>query len=170
VGRYEPPIDPDPLPPEELAEEGMLVALSAVRMSVKNRIIVSTLRDRDEWLPQLYEAAAAEDLLDLAREKDEELRLLGGEPDSREQRRAEVARELRRLLRTAAGDEDLLHSTVVQARDAAWDEIGGSIAQKLVARPENADATSYRAGRDKRLRELVTIDLEGLKRSREPEY
>jgi hypothetical protein len=39
-----------------------------------------------------------------------------------------------------------------------------------VARPENADATSYRAGRDKRLRELVTIDLEGLKRSREPEY
>jgi hypothetical protein len=148
----------------------MLVALSAVRMSVKNRIIVSTLRDRDEWMPQLQEAAAAEDLLELAREKDEELRTLGGEPDSREQRRAEVARELRRLLRAAAGDGALLSRVVTEARDAAWDEIGASIAQRLVARPEHTDTAAYRKGRDTRLRELVTIDLEGLRRALEPEY
>jgi len=147
-----------------------MVALSAVRMSVKNRIIVSTLRDRDEWLPQLHEAAAAEDLLDLAREKDDELRNLGGRPDSREQRRAEVARELRRLLRTAAGDTELLARLVSEGRDAAWEEIGTNLAHKLVSRPENVDTASYRRDRDRHLRELITIDLENLRAGQTPEY
>ena len=57
--------------PARAVDEGVMIALTAIRMAVKNRIIVGALRDRATYNPELYIAAAREEITTLARQNDD---------------------------------------------------------------------------------------------------
>jgi hypothetical protein len=191
VGTYEAPEPIAPLPVEEIAEEGVLIAASAVRMAVKNRQIVRALRDRDDYSEKAAIKAAREVFRALAREKRDEVARLDDiieyararpgralhQTDYRKgdaellERREQVSDILADRLDDLAEDDEYLREIVVAARDAAWDEIGASIQAQLARRPElEAHSREYREHRDARLRELVNVDLPLLRASVEPEY
>jgi hypothetical protein len=191
VGKYEAPEPVAPLPVEEIAEEGVLIAASAVRMAVKNRQIVRALRDHDDYSETAAMKAAREVFRQLAREKRDEADRLDDiieyarerpgralhQTDYRRgdaerlQRRERVSDILADRLDELAEDDDYLRGIVVAARDSAWDEIGASIQAQLSRRPElEAHTREYREHRDARLREFVNVDLALLDASAEPEY
>jgi hypothetical protein len=191
VGRYEAPEPVTPPPVEEIAEEGLLIAASAVRMAVKNRQIVRALRDRDDYSEKAAIKAAREVFRALAREKREEVARLDDiieyardrpgralhQTDYRKgdaellERREQVSDILADRLDDLAEDDEYLRGIVVAARDAAWDEIGASIQAQLSRRPElEAHSREYREHRAARLRELVNVDLPLLEASVQPEY
>lgn len=191
VGTYEAPEPIAPPPVEEIAEEGVLIAASAVRMAVKNRQIVRALRDRDDYSEKAAIKAAREVFRTLAREKRDEVARLDDiieysrdrpgralhQTDYRKgdaellERREQVSDILADRLDDLAEDEGYLRGIVVAARDAAWDEIGASIQAQLSRRPElDAHSREYREHRDRRLHELVNVDLALLEASAEPEY
>jgi hypothetical protein len=191
VGTYEPPEPTEPLPVEEIAEEGVLIAASAVRMAVKNRQIVRALRDRDDYSEKAAIKAAREVFRALAREKRDEVARLDDiieyardrpgralhQTDYRRgdaerlERREQVSDILADRLDELAEDEEYLRGIVVAARDAAWEEIGASIQAQLARRPElEASTREYREHRDERIRQLVKVDLPLLEASSSPEY
>jgi hypothetical protein len=191
VGKYEAPEPIEPLPVEEIAEEGVLIAASAVRMAVKNRQIVRALRDRADYSEKNAVAAAREVFRALAREKREDVERLDeiientrdrpgralhqtdyrkGDAD-RLERREQVSDILADRLEELSEDDDYLRGIVDAARNAAWDEIGSSIEAKLARRPEmEAHTREYREQRAARIRELVKVDLPLLEASTKPEY
>ncbi len=156
-----------------------MLALSAVRMAVKNRIIVGALREGEDYLELVYQAAATEELLALAREKDEESRRMTSQLAEREEmmertdlmereglqirRRDAVSRGLAVRLRAVAADEQVLREVVESARDAAWHEIATSIRQLLARRAEiDSGSRDYLTDRDARLGQLILADLAAL--------
>lgn len=191
VGRYEAPDPVTPPPVEEIAEEGLLIAASAVRMAVKNRQIVRALRDRDDYSEKAAVKAAREVFTALAREKRDEVARLDDiiayardrpgralhQTDYRKgdaellERREQVSDILADKLDELAEDDEYLRRIVVAARDAAWEEIGSSIQAQLARRPElEARSREYREHRDQRIRELIKVDLPLLEASAKPEY
>lgn len=191
VGKYEAPEPTVPLPVEDIAEEGVLIAASAVRMAVKNRQIVRALRDRDDYSENAAMKAAREVFRALAREKRDEVARLDDiieysrdrpgraqhQTDYRKgdaellERREQVSDILADRLDELAEDDDYVRGIVHAARDAAWDEIGSSIQAQLSRRPElEAGTREYREHRERRLRDLVTVDLALLEASSQPEY
>jgi hypothetical protein len=191
VGTYEAPDPVEPPPVEEIAEEGVLIAASAVRMAVKNRQIVRALRDRADYSEKNAVAAAREVFRALAREKREDVERLDDiientrdrpgralhQTDYRKgdaerlERREQVSDILADRLDEIAEDDDYLLAVVDAARNAAWDEIGASIEAKLARRPEmEAHTREYRDQREARIRELVKVDLPLLEASTKPEY
>lgn len=191
MGTYEAPEPVAPLPVEEIAEEGLLIAASAVRMAVKNRQIVRALRDRADYSEKNAVAAAREVFRALAREKRDEVERLDeiieqtrdrpgralhqtdyrkGDAD-RLERREQVSDILADRLDDLAEDDAYVLSVVDAARESAWDEIGASITAKLLRRPElEAHTREYKEQRAERLRELVKVDLPLLEASSAPEY
>jgi hypothetical protein len=190
VGRYEAPEPTEPLPVEEIAEEGVLIAASAVRMAVKNRQIVRALRDRADYSEKAAISAAREVFRALAREKREDVERLDDiiehtrdrpgralhQTDYRKadaellERREQVSDILADRLDDLADDDGYLLEVVDAARNAAWDEIGASIEAKLARRPELEDSDAYREQRDRRIKEFLAIDLPLLEASVKPEY
>lgn len=191
VGTYEAPEPVEPLPVEEIAEEGLLIAASAVRMAVKNRQIVRALRDRADYSEKNAVAAAREVFRALAREKRDEVDRLDEiieatrdrpgralhQTDYRKgdaarlERREQVSDILADRLDELAEDDAYVLSVVDAARESAWDEIGSSIVAQLLRRPElEAHTREYREHRAERLRELVKVDLPLLEASSQPEY
>jgi hypothetical protein len=191
VGTYEAPQPTEPLPVEEIAEEGVLIAASAVRMAVKNRQIVRALRDRADYSEKAAMKAAREVFRALAREKRDEVARLDDiietsrdrpgralhQTDYRQgdaellERREQVSDILADKLDELAEDDDYLRDIVVTARDAAWDEIGASIEAKLRRRPElDAHTREYQQQREARIRDLLSVDLALLEASSAPEY
>jgi hypothetical protein len=191
VGTYVAPEPIEPLPVEEIAEEGLLIATSAVRMAVKNRQIVRALRDRADYNEKVAVKAAREVFRALAREKREDVERLDeiievardrpgralhqtdyrkGDAD-RLERREQVSDILADRLDDMAEDDAALLDVVNAAREAAWDEIGSSIEAKLLRRPElEAHTREYADHRDARIRELLKVDLALLEASSKPEY
>jgi len=191
VGTYEAPEPTDPVPIEDIAEEGVLIAASAVRMTVKNRQIVRALRDRADYSEKSAMAAAREVFRALAREKREDVERLDeileatrdrpgralhqtdyrkGDAD-RLERREQVSDIMADRLDELAEDDDYVRGTVDAAREAAWDEIGASIIAQLLKRPElEAHTREYREHKAERLGQLLKVDLALLEASSEPEY
>jgi hypothetical protein len=191
VGTYEAPEPTEPVPVEDIADEGVLIAASAVRMAVKNRQIIRALRDRDDYSEKAAVKAAREVFRQLAREKREEVERLDDiiertrerpgralhQTDYRKadatnlDRREQVSDILADRLDELAEDDDYLQSVVDAARSAAWDEIGSSIEAKLALRPElEAHTREYKEHRDERIRQLLSVDLPLLEASTQPEY
>jgi hypothetical protein len=191
VGTYEAPEPVEPPPVAEIAEEGLLIAASAVRMTVKNRQIVRALRDRADYSEKNAVAAAREVFRALAREKREDVERLDDilentrdrpgramhQTDYRKadaellERREQVSDILADRLDDLAEDDDYLLSVVDAARYAAWDEIGASIEAKLARRPElEAHTREYQDQRERRIHELVRVDLPLLEASARAEY
>lgn len=191
VGRYEAPPPTQPLPVEEIAEEGLLIAASAVRMAVKNRQIVRALRDRADYSEKAAVSAAREVFRALAREKRDDVNRLedildhardrpgraqhqtdyrGADAELLE-RREQVSDILADRLDDVAEDDEYLRGVVENARDSAWDEIGTSILAQLARRPEaEAHTDEYKAERARRMKQLIAVDFALLEASAKPEY
>jgi hypothetical protein len=191
VGKYVAPEPTAPVPADEIAEEGVLIAASAVRMAVKNRQIVRALRERSDYSEDAAVAAAREVFRQLAREKRDEIERIDDilevardrpgralhQTDYRKgdtehlEKREEVSEILADRLDDLAEDDEYLLGVVQAARDAAWDEIAASIIAKLLRRPElEASTREYREQRAARIGELAKVDLPLLEASSRPEY
>jgi hypothetical protein len=60
----------DTAPSARATDEGLLIALTAIRMAVKNRIIVGALRDQKQYLPESYVDVARDEIASLALQND----------------------------------------------------------------------------------------------------
>ncbi|MHA3684414.1 asparagine synthase [Leucobacter sp. HY1908] len=170
-------------PVEEIVEQGLLVADVAVRMQVKNDIIMNALKrqvDYDAGQIREMVRSACEDLA-VEREKDarhisrmrNEIRDTGrsswsesdyGNDDNRTLRhRQEVYEQVAQELHKRAADPEYLESTAERARLAAWHEIGDSLADRAT-HPyySGGDNDEYRSERDSRIQQLIAKDLTSL--------
>lgn len=162
---------------ERTVEEGLLIALSAIRMAIKNRVILGVLRERADFDPTAYVAATREQIEMLAvqnTEFGEHFRtgaLAAGELDAEDS--ATESRRLDRLslvhnrisdeLTAVAADETRVLGIIESARDSAWNEIGDAWMDRLTrdlmdVRPD----PDYARQREGRLQEFIYIDLAGL--------
>ncbi|MFC7765823.1 asparagine synthase [Leucobacter soli] len=137
-------------PVEEIIEQGMLVADVAVRMTVKNTIIMNALKRRMDYDEEQIVDMVRDAIDELARERErdarhiervrDEIRSTGrsswseseyGNDDNRTLRhRQEVYEGVADELRACAADAEYLARTAERARAAAWDEIGDSLKER----------------------------------------
>lgn len=174
-------------PVEEIVEQGLMVADVAVRMTVKNDIIMNALKrniDYDE--AQIVEMVrSATEALAEERERDAkhisrmigEIRETGrsswsesdyGNDDSRTLRhRLEVYEGVAAELRLRCADEQYLAETAARARDLAWGEIGDSLKERAT-HPyySGGHDEEYRSHRDERIQQLIEHDLTELLQER----
>ena len=173
-----------------IVDEGMLIALSAVRMAVKNGIIVGALRDHSDYDPERYAALARHELEQVARENDEDstrVERLGsylarttgaGKGRELENKRRDVVRLGRRRtlhdhvaerLREFAADEARVTDLVAKARADALQEINDALSTRLLAQRIDPRQPGYQAVRAERMRAVAAIDLAKLaKTARHP--
>lgn len=162
---------------DRTVEEGLLIALSAIRMAIKNLVILGVLRERADFDPTKYVEATRGQIQTLAAQNTEfgeHFRtgaLAAGELD--EEDAAKESRRLDRLslvhnrisdeLTAVANDEERVLAIIEQARDSAWNEIGDAwmdrLTRDLVEVLPDPDYARHREGR---LQEFIYIDLAGL--------
>jgi hypothetical protein len=127
---------------ESLVDEGLQIVESGVKLAVKNQSILWALRDgadfdhlqyleatREQLLGAAAESAADADRVaaELADPHQEDPRYdSSGEP-GRLERRLEVLLGLVARIHGLLDDESYLAGLALQARDAAWEEIGGAV-------------------------------------------
>lgn len=134
-------------------EEGLLIATTAVRMQVKNYIIMAALRRSAEYDPADLAAVASAEFEVLAQQND------AFAYKQTEDRYIDIHRSLAEALRNAAHDSDRVAGIVEQAREQAWNEVGGAIVAKLAGADESGHDPDYEREKAARLRTLVTVDL-----------
>ena len=149
VGTY---TDPVPTPPpsiEAQIEDGVLVALSAARLAVTNRLIIRSLREGKDYDDQRVRIEVTAEILALALEKENDAkRVRALRRDARErpgaavspndfrardamvlQRRATVSGGLAARLAEIATDPDVVGDLAARAHSAFLDEFGVSVAR-----------------------------------------
>ncbi|GAA4368824.1 hypothetical protein [Agromyces bauzanensis] len=172
--------EPEPLTFEESFAEGLLVAESAARMALKNRIIVMALRGDEPFDADRTAAAAREVLYELVQEMDEVAEWSAHEreeaarregrarhqhdyhrTDSRNLRlRERVNEAVAARLSELRGDPAYLAGLAERAREDAWGEIAGVIEQRLAREwPEIEVDEAYLREREERMRDVL-LDLE----------
>lgn len=167
-------------PVEDIVEQGLMVADVAVRMSVKNTIILNALGSKSDYDEQQIMRMVREALVELADERigdanhialmRGEIRKTGysswsendyGDGDNATLRhRQEVYEQVAQQLRERSNDERYLRETAERAREAAWHEIGDSLKEKA-SHPYYAGGSSeeYQRERDSRIELLIQRDL-----------
>ena len=164
LGKY---VAPDPVPPapiERVVDEGVMIATTAVRMAVKNHIIVDALRESLDYDAESLAAVARDELEKLAQQNVTSAR------DQREARNIHIHRGLADGIRALADDPDAVSKIVEQSREEAWREVSGAVSTVLAARSVDHRDPDYEAEREKRMRELVNVDLARLELETLPEY
>ncbi|MBX0300238.1 hypothetical protein K2F54_09645 [Cryobacterium sp. 1639] len=166
-----------------IVDEGMLIAMAAVRMALKNRIIVGALREHTDYDTADYTALARRELLEVAKQNDEDsvrVERLGshlsrttktGKGREVENKRRDVVRLGRRQtlhdnvaerLRALADDDDRVAEIVQKARADALQEINEALAARLLAQKIDPNQPGYAAARAERMRAVGNIDLAAL--------
>lgn len=164
---------------DEMLEEGLLMAESAGRMALKNRLIVDALRGDQPYSDERAATLARDVLYELVQEADEGAEHLAAERESAAQRegrsqhqhdyhrgdllnlrrREKVHAAVAKALWTRRSDAAYIDDLVTRARDDAWHELGAAIEQELDRRwprfDEEPDYTEHRAER----MEVVADDL-----------
>ena len=175
----------EPITLERAVEEGLLIARSALTMDVKNRIIVSALRDDHRfdaaetasWVALELASLSAEQagyaarMSELAKTLTKARGTTSKEHDygPRDHRLlarrglayASLSKELARLV----DDPEFVESVVEDARSTAWSELGAAIGSRLDLGPMQHPDADYALERDTRLRAFIAIDLARLRRS-----
>ncbi len=173
-------------PVEDIVEQGLLVADVAVRMTVKNDIIMNALKRKVDYDEQDIKDMVRDSILELTEERERdarhiermrtEIRKTGrsswsdseyGNDDNRTLRhRQEVYEGVAAELRQRADDPEYLQATTQRARDAAWHEIGDSLKERAT-HPYYAGNASpeYEEHRDERIEQLISRDLTELIRT-----
>ena len=178
LGTYEPPEPREPAPIEDVIDDGMLIAESVLRMTLRNRIIVDSLRDGRNLDRSALAAVAAAELEALAdnewesaqrvRFRREGVRLDDPFPDENtdeyrreSERREKVHLAMSEAFAARAAQPDILESLVERARREAWDEVAPVIVERAAMEEPVADAV-YVAERDERIAALLALDLTAL--------
>ena len=178
LGTYEPPEPREPAPLEDVIDDGMLIAESVLRMTLRNRIIVDSLRDGRNLDRSALAAVAAAELEALAdnewesaqrvRFRREGVRLDDPFPDENtdeyrreSERREKVHLAMSEAFAARAAQPDILESLVERARREAWDEVAPVIVERAAMEEPVADAV-YVAERDERIAALLALDLTAL--------
>lgn len=161
-----------------------MIAYSALRMAVKNRIIVDVLRDRLDFDPERLARFARTHLEALAEQEHATAIRLEHDPHRRKQqrdgldgqpadplrgekeRRGHIIRLLADSLDRDLTDEEAIHGIVDAARLAAWDEIQGSITRQARAVAPVDREPGYEEERTERIGAFVALDLAGLAHER----
>ncbi|QYH37255.1 hypothetical protein FFT87_13920 [Salinibacterium sp. M195] len=142
----------------------MLIARNAVRMTVKNRIIVDAARDHLDYDDGALAGLVHVEFDQLAEQAE---RLLRG---SHTARNRAVQEGLAEGLRQASMDGVLISNIIDEARELAWSEIGTAIIGKLRVAYLPAADPQYQANRETRLRELRNINFAELESAAQGEY
>lgn len=186
VGTFVEPAPVEWASDEEQIEDGLLIALSAVRLTVTNRLIVRSLRDGLDYDERRLRLSVIAELLAMAREKEtdaerfratrEEVRTRVGRPETpadyrsddagRLGRRAIVSEGLATRLRELSSDPDGVGELAERAHRAALDEFEVSVVRGVSAFDEpDLDAPMSKKDRANELRGLAE-DLDDLARLR----
>ncbi|GAA2224050.1 hypothetical protein N1031_00610 [Herbiconiux moechotypicola] len=193
IATGKPIVAPPPLPPEELeaaVDDGLLIARFSAVLALKNRLIVSALRDDEPFDRDSAARAYAAVVADLAIEQDQnadhaaelidQVELDPGvarhEHDYKSRdvellsaRRA-VYRRVAKRLRDDARDPEVVARVVEEARERAWEEIARELSSRLDDAREVAGVVvddEYRRLRAERMRRVREFDLWELAESRE---
>ncbi|WP_353055771.1 asparagine synthase [Leucobacter sp. CX42] len=167
-------------PVEEIVEQGLLVADVAVRMEVKNSIIMNALKRHEDYDKERIRTLVHDAAIELAEEREKDARHIArmrdeirdtgrsawieseyGNEDNRTLRhRQEVYERVAEELRKRAADENYLNDTSERARALAWDEVGDSLKERA-SHPYYAGGGSaeYQEHRDERIQQLIDKDL-----------
>ena len=170
---------------ERIVDEGRLIALSAVRMAVKNRIIVGALREHRGFVEADYTTDVRTELDRLVRQNEEDAKRVGRQGKELDRTRSafqitdDDRLEVRKLalrrrvhlklagaLRAVTDDEEQVAELLAQAQKDASDEIGAALADRLVEQVIDRQDPDYVQRRAERVRTLVNTDLAALRSSR----
>jgi hypothetical protein len=125
LGKFRAPEPVEAAPIERVVEEGVLIARNAVRMAVKNRIIVDAARDHLDYDDGVLAGFVHVEFDDLANQAERLLTV------SHSARNRAVQKGLAEGLRQASMDGELISNIIDEARELAWSEIGTAILAKL---------------------------------------
>jgi hypothetical protein len=187
LGVFVPP-EPEPLAPlDDVVDDALKIAHHGVRMAVKNHLIVNALRDGKPFDESELEDFARAEYHELAetnrdaavraqRDLEREEAKTGGriypggkpvviEPDHR--RKPLALRAVADAYERQASAHEELMKLVDEAKVAAWDEIGGTLAARLAA-PRVDDDPDYESLREERIADFIAEDLAAL-RERNPD-
>lgn len=176
-------------PVEEIVEQGLLVADVAVRMTVKNAIIMNALKDHADYDKDQIIGMVRDSLNELAVERERDARHIArvrgevrnsgrsswseteyGSGDSRTlKHRQEVYEQVAAELRDRTGDDEYLRSTADRAHELAWEEIGNSLKDRAMHPYYSGGRDEeYRSNRDDRIQQLIEKDLTSLIKEQTP--
>ncbi len=181
VGRYQDPPAQPLAPFDSVVADGVLISLGAVRLSAKNRVIMSAVRDRLDFDEEGLADFVRAELRRLADENDETAERVDEVSQDAQlapgialdvavtmrdahRRRPEVHRALAETLRADAADDDRVTALVADAAEAATAEITRALALKVTAQDFGRD-TDYLTERAGRIQEFLDADLAELRRS-----
>ncbi len=174
LGKFQPP---DLLPEpglDELVEEGVMIAGSAVRLAVKNLVIVGSLRDHVDYDERVYVDAVRDELITLADEKEadaERLMVIAEGASARAgraanhsdyrsidvgilSRRQAVAERLSKRLRALSSDDEFMQQLARSAHESAWEEVARSLEERLIS-ARIVEDDDYRRERGERIMEVL---------------
>ena len=165
-----------------IVDEGLRIALSAVRMAVKNDIIVGALGDHTDYDPERYAAAARHELHVLTRQNEQyarRVKLLRKDlirsrwtsdlTDDQQhdiiqlKLRRRVHEKLAEALEAVAADDDRVARLVRRAQRAASDEVSDAVSSRLIRLNIDGHDPDYEARRAARTEVFLHIDLALLK-------
>jgi len=174
LGKFEPPdLLPEPSL-DELVEEGVMIAGSAVRLAVKNLVIVGSLRDHVDYDERVYVDAVRDELITLADEKEadaERLTVIAEGASARAgraanhsdyrsidvgilSRRQAVAERLSKRLRALSSDDEFMQQLARSAHESAWEEVARSLEERLIS-ARIVEDDDYRRERGERIMEVL---------------
>lgn len=170
-------------PVEEIVEQGMLVADVAVKMSVKNEIIMNALKHKNDYNPSEVRNLVKRAVIDLRAEREadakrveqmlEEIKRNGysaisetefGTQDSATLRhRGAVYHGVAKQLADRLEDHEYLKSRADKAWELAWGEISESLKNRA-SHPYygGGKTTEYARERRDRIQELIETDIAAL--------
>lgn len=165
-----------------IVDEGLTIALSAVRMAVKNDIIVGALGEHSDYDPEHYAAMARHELHLLTRQNEEyALRVKRmrkalvksrWSSDLSEDQihdisqlklRRRVHEKLAVALEAVAADDDRVARLVRRAQRAASDEVSDAVSSRLITLNIDRRDPDYEERRAARTEVFLHIDLALLK-------
>ena len=164
LGKFVAPEPVEPAPVERVVEEGLLIAMTALRMQVKNSMIVDAIRNDNSYDPEALASVARAELETMAAQN---VRLAR---DQLTARNIAIYRGLADALRELAADGTRISEVVEQSREEAWREVSGAVATTLAARAVDPRDPAYEEEKDARIRDLLTVDLARLELESLPEY
>ena len=172
-----------------MSDEGLLITLSAVQMSVKNSIIVTALRDHVNFAEADYASITRAELIKLSKrnvldaqrveKQRKQLTKFKGtysyDDDTRQDvklfaKRRKVYEHLAATLLEVADSDERVQEIVEGAQSDAAAEIVGALSARLVEQALVANEPDYPERRLERMKDLVAIDLAILQDARAPQY
>jgi hypothetical protein len=165
LGVYVAPEPVEPAPVERVVEDGLLIAESVIRMTLRNRIIVDALRDHSDFERDTLAGAAAREfdaLADHEWETAERLRLrretkTAGGPLADDDDEADSS--------LAAWRESSLGDLFDRARAEAWNEVAPVLLDRAGA-PEPVVDDAYAREKAERVASLLALDFAELAHER----